>query len=72
MSTLSATMDDFRLNLGGTELKPLVIGGMGVNISTKALALEAARLGGIGHVSDAMLPDVTDRLFSTAATSRTS
>ena len=65
MSTLSATMDDFRLNLGGTELKPLVIGGMGVNISTKALALEAARLGGIGHVSDAMLPDVTDRLFST-------
>ena len=65
MSTLSATMDDFRLNLGGTELKPLVIGGMGVNISTKALALEAARLGGIGHISDAMLPDVTDRLFST-------
>lgn len=65
MSTLTASMDDYRLNLGGTELKPLVIGGMGVNISTKALALEAARLGGIGHVSDAMLPDVTDRLFST-------
>lgn len=65
MSILTASMDDYRLKLGGHELKPLVIGGMGVNISTKALALEAARLGGIGHISDAMMPDVADRLFST-------
>jgi len=29
------------------------------------LALEAARLGGIGHISDAMLPTVTDRHYKT-------
>ena len=41
-------VDDFRLRLGGRELVPIVIGGMGVDISTAELALEAARLGGIG------------------------
>ncbi|MFO1399759.1 MAG: hypothetical protein U1F30_00875 [Steroidobacteraceae bacterium] len=30
---------------------PIVIGGMGVDISSAELALEAARLGGIGHIS---------------------
>jgi NAD(P)H-dependent flavin oxidoreductase YrpB (nitropropane dioxygenase family) len=29
------------------------------------LALEAVRLGGIGHISDAMVPDVSDRRFDT-------
>ncbi len=66
--TNTLTMNDFRLTLGSTELKPLVLGGMGVNISTKDLALEVARLGGIGHVSDAMLPEVADRLFRTGFT----
>jgi NAD(P)H-dependent flavin oxidoreductase YrpB (nitropropane dioxygenase family) len=42
-----------------------MIGGMGVDISTAELALEAARLGGIGHISDAMVPDVSDRRFDT-------
>ena len=58
-------LNDFRLRLGGRDLVPLVIGGMGVDISTSKLALEAARLGGIGHISDAMLPTVTDRRFNT-------
>jgi len=38
---------------------------MGVDISTAELALEAARLGGIGHISDAMVQDVSDRRFDT-------
>jgi nitronate monooxygenase len=38
---------------------------MGVDISTAELALEAARLGGVGHISDAMLPTVTDRRYKT-------
>jgi nitronate monooxygenase len=42
-----------------------MIGGMGVDISTAELALEAARLGGIGHISDAMLPTVSDRRYET-------
>ncbi len=58
-------VDDFRLRLGKSELVPIVIGGMGVDISTAELALEAARLGGIGHISDAMLPTVTDRRYKT-------
>lgn len=65
---IAVPLDNYRLRLGRLELKPIVLGGMGVNISTKALALEAARLGGIGHVSDAMLPDVVDRLYGTHAT----
>lgn len=41
---------------------------MGVDISTTELALEVARLGGIGHISDAMVPTVTDRRYSTKFT----
>ncbi len=58
-------VNDFRLRFGKQELVPIMIGGMGVDISTAELALEAARLGGIGHLSDAMLPTVTDRLLNT-------
>jgi NAD(P)H-dependent flavin oxidoreductase YrpB (nitropropane dioxygenase family) len=58
-------VDDFRLKFGKQELVPIMIGGMGVDISTAELALEAARLGGIGHISDAMLPTVTDRRYDT-------
>ena len=58
-------VNDFRLRLGKHELVPLMIGGMGVDISTAELALEAARLGGIGHISDALVHDVSDRRFET-------
>lgn len=58
-------VDDFRLIFGKKEIVPIIVGGMGVDISTAQLALEAARLGGIGHISDAMVPDVCDKRFKT-------
>ncbi len=58
-------VDDFRLRLGKHELVPIMIGGMGVDISTADLAVEAARLGGIGHISDAMINTVADRRYDT-------
>jgi nitronate monooxygenase len=58
-------LNDFRLRLGDDEYLPLMLGGMGVDISTADLALEACRLGGIGHLSDAMAPWVSDRKFKT-------
>ncbi len=60
-------VDDFRLLFPGSKQAyvPIMIGGMGVDISTAELALEAARLGGIGHISDAMVPTVSDRRFKT-------
>ena len=58
-------VDDFRLKFGKHELVPIMVGGMGVDISTADLALEVARLGGVGHLSDAMLPTVTDRRYKT-------
>lgn len=64
MST-TKRVDDFRLRFGKHELVPIVVGGMGVDISTAELALEAARLGGIGHISDAMVKTVSDRRFQT-------
>ena len=57
-------VDDFRLKFGKLELVPIMIGGMGVDISTAELALEAARLGGVGHISDAMVNTVADRRFN--------
>ena len=59
-------VDDFRLKFGKKEYVPIMVGGMGVDISTAELALEAARLGGIGHISDAMVNDVSDRRFDTS------
>jgi nitronate monooxygenase len=59
-------VDDFRLRFGKQELVPIMVGGMGVDISTAELALEAARLGGVGHISDAMVQDVSDRRFDTS------
>ena len=61
-------VDDFRLRFGKKELVPIVIGGMGVDISTIELAVEAARLGGVGTISDAMVLDVSDKLFGTTFT----
>ena len=58
-------VDDYRLQFGKHELVPIMVGGMGVDISTAELSLEAARLGGVGHISDAMVPTVTDRRFKT-------
>ncbi len=58
-------VNDFRLRFGKQELVPIMVGGMGVDISTAGLALEAARLGGIGHISDAMVQTVSDRRFRT-------
>ena len=58
-------LDDFRLKMGKAELVPIMIGGMGVDISSADLALEAARLGGVGHISDAMIKTVTDRRYKT-------
>ncbi len=58
-------LDDFRMRLGRNELVPIMIGGMGVDISSSDLALEAARLGGVGHISDAMIKTVTDRRYKT-------
>jgi len=62
---MTRKVDDYRLKLGKHELVPIMIGGMGVDISTADLALEAARLGGVGHISDAMLPTVSDRRYDT-------
>jgi nitronate monooxygenase len=61
-------VDNYRLILGSSEFVPIVVGGMGVNISTAELALEACRLGGIGHISDAMNPLVSDTKFKTRFT----
>lgn len=58
-------VNDFRLTLGGKKYVPIMIGGMGVDISTAELALEAARLGGIGHISDALVTDISDKRFDT-------
>ena len=63
-------LDAFRLVLAGDSYVPIVVGGMGVDISTPALALEAARLGGIGHISDAMAPAVVDSRFKTSFVKR--
>ncbi len=63
--TRTDIVDNYRLRLGESEYVPLVVGGMGVNISTVELALEACRLGGIGHISDAMAPQVADKRFGT-------
>lgn len=58
-------LDDYRLKLGKHDYVPIMIGGMGVDISTSDLSLIAARLGGIGHISDAMVPTVSDRRYDT-------
>ena len=70
-STLSTNLDNFRLNFTNdknSQFIPIMIGGMGVDISTSDLALIAARLGGIGHISDAMVLTVTDRRYQTSFT----
>lgn len=58
-------VDDYRLVLQNKEYIPIVQGGMGVDISTAQLALKIAALGGVGHISDAMAPYVSDKKFNT-------
>ena len=60
-----AVVNDFRLTLGNQEYVPIIIGGMGVHFSSPDLVLEAVRLGGIGHLSDAMVPFVSDKRYGT-------
>lgn len=59
-------LDDFRLSIAGKEYVPIMIGGMGVDISTPALVLEGARLGGIAHLSDALICAISDRYLNTS------
>ncbi len=54
-------LHDFTLSLGRQQFIPLIVGGMGVDVSTPNLVLAVAHLGGIAHLSDAMLPAVVDR-----------
>jgi NAD(P)H-dependent flavin oxidoreductase YrpB (nitropropane dioxygenase family) len=63
-------LSQYRLKLGDNEYTPLVIGGMGVDISTEALALVAAENGSIGHISDAMITAVADRHCKTSFVSQ--
>ncbi|GMW05737.1 MAG: nitronate monooxygenase [Gammaproteobacteria bacterium] len=58
-------VDNYRFRLGAAEFVPIIIGGMGVDISTAELALAVSRLGGIGHISDAMVQHVSDRKYET-------
>ena len=39
---MSKAINDFRLKLGGKEFVPIIVGGMGVDISTAELALETS------------------------------
>ena len=59
---------NYRLNFPNDkrEFLPIIIGGMGVDISTDKLALKAAEIGAIGHITDAMNPTVTDRIYKTS------
>ena len=59
-------LDDIRFRVAGDTYKPLIIGGMGVDISTKELALAAANFGAVGHISDAMIQVVADRHLDTS------
>ncbi len=54
-----------RFTINGRTCAPLITGGMGVDISTSELAVQIARLGGIGHISDAMGPYVADKRYRT-------
>lgn len=62
-------LNDFRVDLKGRKFIPLMVGGMGTNISTAELVLAIEKLGGIAHLSDAMIPAVVDRELGTNYTS---
>ncbi len=62
---MGSTLGDFRVRLAGRDYIPLMVGGMGVNISNDTLALAVEKLGGIVHLSDALLMEIADKKFGT-------
>ncbi|RLA08663.1 MAG: nitronate monooxygenase [Gammaproteobacteria bacterium] len=58
-------LNDFVLKLKNKEFAPLMLGGMGVDISTADLAVAFANNGAIGHISDALTTAVADKNFKT-------
>ena len=62
---MSDKLSDFPVTFHNRSYAPLMVGGMGVNISTAELALAVEKLGGIGHVSDALMMEVADKRFGT-------
>ena len=62
---MSDKLSDFPVTFHTRSYAPLMVGGMGVNISTAELALAVEKLGGIGHVSDALMMEVADKRFGT-------
>jgi NAD(P)H-dependent flavin oxidoreductase YrpB (nitropropane dioxygenase family) len=60
-----ACLNDYRVTFRGKEYVPLMVGGMGTNISSAEMVLAVEKLGGIAHLSDAMLMDVADRVCGT-------
>ena len=58
-------LDDYSFSIGDITHVPIMQGGMGVNISARPLAVAIANCGGIGHLSDAMIPAVMDVEFDT-------
>lgn len=61
-------LKDLRIRLRDKDYVPLMVGGMGVNISTAEMVLAIEKLGGIAHISDAMAMDLSDRLYGTQFT----
>ena len=65
-SSEKVCLKDLRVRLKDKEYVPLMVGGMGVNISTAEMVLAVEKLGGIAHLSDAMVMDLCDRLYGTS------
>lgn len=63
---MSDRLSDFRVTFRNRSYTPLIVGGMGVNISNDVLALAVEKLGGIAHLSDALLMEVADKQFGTS------
>lgn len=62
---MSDKLSDFPITFHGRQYAPLMVGGMGVNISTAEMALAVEKVGGIAHLSDALLMEVADKRFGT-------
>ena len=67
---IDVCLNDLRIRLKDKEYVPLMVGGMGVNISTAEMVLAVEKLGGIAHISDAMQMDLSDRLYGTDFTAK--
>lgn len=63
---MSDRLSDFPVTFHNRQYAPLMVGGMGVNISNDTLALAVEKLGGIAHLSDALLMDIADKQFGTS------